>query len=116
MPREDSPSNGPEFRDRTPEPSQDALASAYEHRTFQLHEARAALGEAVHTLRLELSERHREIAALRERNASLDADVERLRGQLAELERQLGEVRNMKLVRWTVWPRRMVYRLRDRAR
>jgi chromosome segregation ATPase len=154
------------------EQPRDPLDVAYEQRTLQVHEARSALAEAVHTLRLELEDRHREAAALQQEVAALRQEAARLRQdnrlahekaetlhkeshalgaevnwlreqrasiteekhrltaenqalieRSAELERQLGEAReqvatlqNMKVVRWTVWPRRMVYRLRERGR
>lgn len=49
-------------------------------------------------------------------NVSLRAQVARLEHEVAELRAALGVVQNTKAVRWTVWPRRIVYRLRGRAR
>jgi chromosome segregation ATPase len=115
----------------------DALAAAYEQRSAQLYEARGALAETVSALRTELDVRRDEAAQLREQRdnavreyhelrehaVGLTDEVHRLRGHAAALEAQLqeareavGELRNMKVVRWTVWPRRIVYRLRRRRR
>jgi regulator of replication initiation timing len=114
-----------------------ALATAFEQRTRQLYEARSALAEAVSTLRTELGARREEIGALRgelERvvgeNAALRAHLQasaveaedlrqRVRAFEQELHRvhgQLAEVRQMKVLRWTAGPRRLVYRLRARRR
>src|SRR5947209_13012862 len=49
----------------------DALSEAYEQRTSQLHDARAALAEAVSTLRRELEQRRAEVEALRAQVAEL---------------------------------------------
>ncbi len=140
-----------------PAAPEDPAAAAYLNRTSQLHEARAALGEAVHAMRLELVARREETDALRvdneslraeneslrERYVALDkewkelgaevkwqrderarliAESEQLREHVERLEHQLAEARelsmtyrNMKVVRWTAWPRRAVHRLRGRG-
>jgi predicted RNase H-like nuclease (RuvC/YqgF family) len=111
------------------------LVTAYEQRTNQLREARGALAEAVSALTAELDRRRAETAALQDERdrAQLEQRAEReraeaLAGELearslreAELEAELRESRkqvavlaNMKVVRFTVWPRRIVYRLRAR--
>jgi chromosome segregation ATPase len=106
-----------------PSQGEDPLALAYRQRTLQLHEARAALGEAVHTMRLELAARREETEALRgdneslrgnndtlqrewkelgaevewqrEERARLIAETERLREGVARLERELGQAREL---------------------
>jgi predicted nuclease with TOPRIM domain len=106
------------------------LAVAYEQRTKEVHEARGALGEAVWALRLELGQRREEATALRRDNSelhqyagNLTTEIDRLRERVGVLEGELRSahdlidvLRNMKVVRWTAWPRRIVYRLRDRHR
>jgi chromosome segregation ATPase len=120
------------------------LAAAYEQRTKEVHEARGALGEAVWALRLELEQRREEATALRRDNSelrqyaeslttdhrklhehaqNLTNEIDRLRERVGVLEGELRSahdlidvLRNMKVVRWTAWPRRIVYRLRDRHR
>ena len=116
------------------------LADAYERRTTQLYEARGALAEAVVTLEAELKRRHEEaqglrseLAGCREYADSLAADARKERGhaeqyaseihelrqEVARLEdelriaqRAIAGLQGMKVVRWTAWPRRLVYRLR----
>ncbi len=104
--------------------SEDPLAAAYQERDLQLREARAALGEAVHTLRLELAQERRENAALQEKHnvlhdewKALGAEVEWLRDQRAvltaeveRLEQELRAVKNMRVVRWSARPRRIFRR------
>jgi predicted RNase H-like nuclease (RuvC/YqgF family) len=113
----------------------DLLAEAYEERTKHLHDARAALAEAVSALRTELGHRRQEIAALgaardqaasdhraeRARSEALDREAQELRTRIAALEAELRDarelvtaLRNLKVVRWTAWPRRLVYRWRAR--
>lgn len=106
------------------------LAAAHEQRTKEVYEARGALAEAVSALRLELEQRRDETTALRRDNselrpyaANLTNEIDRLREHVGVLEGELRSahdlihvLRNMKVVRWTVWPRRIVYRLRDRHR
>jgi hypothetical protein len=99
----------------------DAVGAAYEERTKQLHEARGALAEAVSSLTGELnharSERDQaaeEIRGLREHVGALDAEIVKQRQALEVLHEQLAVIRNMKVVRWTAWPRRLVYHLRAR--
>ena len=98
-----------------------AVATAYEQRTKQLHEARGALAEAVSALTAELnharSERDRaqsEVAGLRDHVSALDAEIEKQRHALEVVHEQMAVIRNMKVVRWTAWPRRLVYRQRAR--
>jgi uncharacterized coiled-coil DUF342 family protein len=112
------------------------LSEAYENRTRQLHEARGALAEAVAALTTELGRRRTEMDVLaaeasavrdeRDRavtdNQALRAEVEAQRSRIADLEAgleqvrdQLAAVQNMKVVRWTGPPRRLVYRLRARG-
>jgi predicted RNase H-like nuclease (RuvC/YqgF family) len=115
---------------------EDPLTAAYEQRTTQLHEARGALAEAVSVLKVELDQRREESKGLREHadNLAAEADkqrhyaesftaeIQQLRKDVARLEAELqatrellASVRNMRVVRWTVWPRRIVYRLRARG-
>jgi hypothetical protein len=96
--------------------SQDARTVAHEERTRQLYDARAALSEAVSALTLELSR-------LREEHDEARAEIQALRDKQgaqeqhsAALEAELAVMRNMKVVRWTRWPRTVVYRLRARER
>jgi hypothetical protein len=122
-------------RDGLTEGSGNPLASAYEQRTKQLHETRSALAEAVSALTMELKQQRdereqalvdREQAVienrgLRKQAEALDTEVQNLRHRLAALEGELQAaheltvtVRNMKVMRWTTWPRRLVDRLRAR--
>jgi cell division protein FtsB len=87
-------------------------------------------------MRLELAARREETAALRQMHEklyhdwqALTAEAEylrqarddltsqnqRLSDQLAEVQQALTTVQNMKVVRWTVRPRRIVYRLHGRG-
>jgi predicted nucleic acid-binding Zn-ribbon protein len=84
-----------------------ALAAAYDKRTAQLYEARASLAEAVSALTVELRE-------LRERAQDQAEAIARLESELEAASKVIEQQRNMKLVRWTRWPRRLVYRLRGR--
>jgi predicted nuclease with TOPRIM domain len=68
-----------------PAASEDAVDTAYLNRTSQLHEARAALGEAVHAMRLELLARREEAEALGKDNESLRARYEALDKEWKEL-------------------------------
>jgi peptidoglycan hydrolase CwlO-like protein len=111
------------------------LVTAYEQRTNQLREARGALAEAVSALTAELDRRRAETAALRDERdrAQLEQRAEReraealagelearslresaLEAELRESREQVAVLRHMKVVRFTVWPRRIVYRLRTR--
>lgn len=113
----------------------DLLSEAYEQRTKHLRDARTALAEAVSALRAELGHRRQEVAALgadrdqarrdhraeRERSQALDREAQELRTRIAALEAELRDarervtaVRNLKVVRWTAWPRRSLYRWRAR--
>jgi hypothetical protein len=106
---------------------------------LQVHEARSALGEAVHTMRLELAARREECEALRIENQGLRDNVETLGAEVAwqreerarliaetehvgRMDQELAEARsliatfqNMKAVRWSAWPRRLRDRWRRRA-
>lgn len=84
-----------------------ALRRAYDERTVQLHEARGALAEAVAALLDERNHAVRENRALRERAGELEAALEVARTHATVLA-------EMKVVRYTAWPRRLVYRLRTR--
>ena len=131
----------PEARAQTKR--EDQLASAYWARTAELHDARRALAEAVSSLTVELRDRREQLAAARgeaealrrERDrAVVDSDALRQRAEMVTAERdflrqhtaaleaelraahdQTEVLRNMKVVRWTVWPRRIWYRLRPRG-
>jgi hypothetical protein len=99
------------------------LAAAYEARNKQLHETRAALAEAVSTLRTELDHRRAEAAALRDERDRAINDNRRAQQLIAEQERALKEMasvlaqfQNMKVVRWSRPLRRRVYRIRQRRR
>jgi predicted RNase H-like nuclease (RuvC/YqgF family) len=108
----------------------DALSEAYEERTSQLHDARAALAEAVSTLRRELEQRRAEVEALRAQvaelrderdravtdNRALRHEVEVQRGALEETARLLSEFQHMKAVRWSKPLRGLAYRIRDRSK
>lgn len=101
----------------------DDLIAAYEARTAQVYEARSSLGAAVHSIISELGRLHADLAAAQSENRELRAMAAELRAVVADLESQLDSsrevvatLRNMKVVRWTVWPRRAVYRLRDARR
>jgi hypothetical protein len=103
--------------------SDDLLARAYRQRTKQLHETRSALAEAVSALAEEREARRDEAGALRAENqalcdqiGALAADSRQLRESTTALEDDVRSVRDLKVVRWTAWPRRLVYRLRARRR
>jgi predicted RNase H-like nuclease (RuvC/YqgF family) len=123
------------LRDHVAPATADLAAGAYEQRTKQLYDARTALAEAVSALRTELAQRCEEVAALGaerdqarldhraecQRSAALDLEAQALRTRVAALEAELldarelvAAVRNLKVVRWTAWPRRWVYRWRAR--
>lgn len=107
-------SGGPsEMRDPS---ADDALPRAYQERTAQLHDARTALAEAVSTLRAELVRRTEERDAATAENHALREQLSRLETALAAEQRDVRTLRQMKVVRWTAWPRRIVYRLRSRRR
>ncbi len=105
---------------------EDALELAYARRTQQLHEARGALAEIVSTLRVDLLQQRQTsdlVAAdnltLREHAAALTVEVQRLTEQVVELDaelrrarEQIARFRNMKIVRWSEWPRSVVFRFR----
>src|SRR5947209_3017318 len=92
------------------------LMLAYEERTRQLHDARAALSGAVSALTVEL-------AGLREQRDLAQVDIRNLReaqevllARIATLERELAAIRNQRVVRWTRWPRSTLRRLLKRTR
>jgi type II secretory pathway component PulL len=94
----------------------DILMLAYDERTRQLHDARAALSGAVSALTVELSSlreqhdlAHVEIRNLREHKEVL---LERIR----MLEGELAAIRNRRVVRWTRRPRAALRRLGERRR
>jgi predicted nuclease with TOPRIM domain len=116
------------------------LGIAYTERSMQLYEARAALADVIQTLRDELQARrseavafHADAAATREQVEAIRADqralyeqaaahaalIERLRDRNGELEAELDAVRaqlrsieNMRVIRWTAFPRQVLRRLR----
>jgi len=103
------------------------LEEAYERRTTQLYEARGALAEAVATLRTELKRRDEEVqarraelAGLQERARNLETELDHLRArheaELRAAHEAISALRGMKVVRWTAWPRSIVYRLRERGK
>jgi hypothetical protein len=94
----------------------DILMVAYDQRVLQLYDARAALAEAVAALTLELSRSHEQRDQARAEIRRLGEQQEILRRHAAALEAELATVRGMKVVRWTKWPRTLVYRLRARHR
>lgn len=89
---------------------------AYDQRVLQLYDARAALAGAVAALTLELSLIREERDQARAELRHLSEQEEILRRHAAALEAELATVRGMKVVRWTKWPRTLVYRLRARRR
>ena len=101
--QEPSASDNPD----TPTEPQTPLGIAYAERTRQLHETRGALAEAVGTLTAEFNE----VVAARD---ALRVENRRLEAELREAYALVGALRNMKVVRWTVWPRTLVYRMRAR--
>ena len=111
------PQAGPE-----PQPGSDSpMAMAYEERTKQLYDARAALSGAVSALTAELANLRRDLdraavenRGLKHQERALREHIEVLVQRIEALERELAVIRNMKVLRWTAWPRRIVYRLRAR--
>lgn len=115
-------SRGSEQPDK-PNDSSAALRRAYDERTIQLHDARGALAEAVAALTVELARRREESAALLDERERAFRENRALRERAGELEAALEAARTratvlaeMKVVRYTAWPRRLVYRLRARRR
>jgi hypothetical protein len=109
--------------DQQSETAADPLSAAYEQRTKELYDARGALAEAVSTLTAELShcreERDRglvENRGLREHAEALRAEIEKLEHGLAAANQRTAAVLNLKVVRWTAWPRTLVYRIRTRLK
>ena len=101
----------------------DSLSAAHEQRTKELYDARGALAEAVSTLTAELNhcreERDRvleENRGLREHTEALRAEIEKLEHGLAAANQRTAAVSNLKVVRWTAWPRAVVYRMRARRK
>lgn len=99
------------------------LAVAYEQRTRQLRDARAALAEAVSALTDELTQRREEVRGLRQHEVALSAEIQKALDYSSHLQEELrrtselvATLQNMKVVRWTARPRRIVYRLRARHR
>ncbi len=98
-----------------PQPGPDSpMAMAYEERTKQLYDARAALSGAVSALTAELVDARRILDGLREQERLLREHIEMLVQRIGTLEGELAVMRNMKVVRWTARPRKIVYRLRAR--
>jgi predicted nucleic acid-binding Zn-ribbon protein len=64
--------------------SEDPLAAAYERRTEQVHEARAALAEAVSALTSELAQRRHELASLRDEQRARDEYVHSLQEEASK--------------------------------
>jgi chromosome segregation ATPase len=95
-------------------PSADALPQAYEQRTAQLYEARTALAEAVSTLRTELWRRNEECDHAIAENRALRERIDLLESELRNARADITALRGMKVVRWTAWPRLIVYRIRAR--
>ncbi len=99
------------------------LAIAYEERTTQLYDARAALSGAVSALTAELVNVRQDLdraavenRGLRDQERALREHIEVLVGRIEALEQELTVIRNMKVMRWTAWPRQFVYKLRARGR
>jgi septal ring factor EnvC (AmiA/AmiB activator) len=92
----------------------EALNAAYTARTNQLYEARGALAEAVAELTKELQHRRAEAAELNKQLEARSKQVARLERDLQATSREIEALRNMKVVRWTAWPRAAVYRWRAR--
>ncbi|MGZ4261515.1 MAG: hypothetical protein ACXVH3_01295 [Solirubrobacteraceae bacterium] len=92
----------------------DALPRAYEERTAQLHDARTALAEAVSMLRAELVRRTQERDEATAENQALREQLGRLEAALAAAQLDIRTLQQMKVVRWTAWPRRIRYGLRSR--
>jgi hypothetical protein len=118
----------------SPGDERDPLEIAYAERSAQLYETRVALADAVQTLTDELQARRAEAAAFRAETAAIREDqralyeqaaahaalIEGLRDRNAELEAELdllrarlGSLQQMRVVRWTVLPRRVLRRLRS---
>jgi chromosome segregation ATPase len=101
-----------------------ALRLAYEARSRQLLEARAALAESAEqlaavtterdSLRAERDSLRAERDSLRAERDSLQAERDALRVQLERERIEFATVRDSKLMRWSAPLRRAVYRLRAR--
>jgi chromosome segregation ATPase len=111
------------------------LQRAYRRRSDDLVETRAALAQAVDALTAQLGDRRREVAtvmdqrdaAIREavstgahvaelaaRLEQADAQVTELAARLDQALTELAHVRGLRILRYTAWLRRLVYRLRTR--
>jgi hypothetical protein len=93
-----------------PDAAGGALRLAYEARSRQLLEARAALAESAEQLAAVTTERD----SLRAERDSLQAERDALRVQLERERIEFATVRDSKLMRWSAPLRRAVYRLRAR--
>jgi hypothetical protein len=89
---------------------------AYDQRVLELYDARAALSGAVAALTAELSAIRAERDEARAHVRSLGEQQDILLRHAAAVEAELAAVRGMKVVRWTRWPRAIVYRVRARRR
>ena len=108
----------------------DRLGRAYEERSAQLYDARAALAEAVSTVTAELNrcreERDRalaEVQGLREHTRALEDEVDKQQRHAADMDRaaraaqaRLATLERVGLVRWIVRARTIVDRLRGDVR
>jgi ABC-type transporter Mla subunit MlaD len=90
------------------------MITAYEERNQQLYDARGALAEAVAELTTELHHRRGEVAQLTAQLEAVSRNAAKLENALRESSELITVLRNMKVVRWTAWPRRLVYRLQSR--
>jgi chromosome segregation ATPase len=100
-----------------PDASGGALRLAYEARSRQLLEARAALAESAEQLAAVTTERdalRAERDSLRAERDSLQAERDALRVQLERERIEFATVRDSKLMRWSAPLRRAVYRVRAR--
>ena len=105
----------PDTRDETADSAPDAdLARAYQQRTAQLHEARTALADVVSTIKTELARRTEELDRMAADNRALREQVASLQHELELARADVRALQQMKVVRWTAWPRGVVYRLRAR--
>ena len=101
---------------RQSETAADSLSAAYEQRTKELYDARGALAQAVSTLTAELSHCREERHRVLDENRGLREHAEALRAEIAAANQRTAAVLNLKVVRWTAWPRAVVYRMRTRRK
>jgi hypothetical protein len=90
--------------------SRRAVVHACPHSPAEVrHPGRRQQSSSIESGRATATEPDPELLEMRQRVTALETE-------LAAARRLIEVLQNMKVVRWTEWPRRIVYRLRDRRR